>query len=253
MNIAFSQIKPKLSKDNISLHIDEIKKVKDKADVIVFPELSLNGYLLMDRVYEDSFSLNELDIFKKLSLEIDIILGCALKDEHKIFNSAIYFSKGEILNIHHKNNLPNYGMFEEARFFFKGDEINSFETPFGESIVLVCEDMWSSKTIDFVAQKKPELLYIIANSPARGFEDDGLEIQKKWQSILETTAILSGANIIFVNRVGFEDGVGFWGGSMYVGADGVLKESLPLFEKETKILNINKNLSNTQKYMLRNS
>ena len=252
MKVALSQIAPKLSKDNISLHESEIKGVIGDADVIIFPELSLNGYLLMDRVYEDSFKLEELKVFKELSNEIDIILGCALRVEHKIYNSAIYFSKGEILHIHHKNNLPNYGMFEEARFFFKGHELNSFETSFGKSMVVVCEDMWSSNTIDTITKNKPELVYVISNSPARGFEDDGLEIEKKWKSILKTTALLSGANIIFVNRVGFEDGVGFWGGSMIVGADGLLKQKMQLFKPKTEIFEINKNLSSMQKYMLRN-
>ena len=252
MRVALSQISPKLSKDNISLHIKEIKKVKDDADVIIFPELSLNGYLLMDRVYEDSFKIEELEVFKELSNEIDIILGCALRENHKIYNSAVYFSKGEILHIHHKNILPNYGMFEEARFFFKGQELNSFETNIGKSMVVICEDMWSSNTIDTIVKNRPELVYVISNSPARGFEDDGLEIEKKWKSILKTTALLSGANVVFVNRVGFEDGVGFWGGSMIVGADGLLKNKMELFKPKTEIFTINKNLSNMQKYMLRN-
>ncbi len=253
MRVVLAQISPKLSKDNISLHEEEIRGVKDDADVIIFPELSLNGYLLMDRVYEDSFKLDELELFKTLSNDIDIVLGCALRVKHKIFNSSIYFSKGEILHIHHKNNLPNYGMFEEARFFFKGKELNSFETPFGKSMVVVCEDMWNSHTIDTIVQNRPEMVYVISNSPARGFEDDGLEIEKKWKSVLKTTALLSGANVIFVNRVGFEDGVGFWGGSMIVGADGLLKNKMELFKPKTEIFEINKNLSSMQKYMLRNS
>ena len=253
MKVALAQISPKLSKDNINLHIDIINNIKDEADVIIFPELSLNGYLLMDRVYEDAFSLDEFDDFKVLSKEIDIILGCALKDEYKVFNSALYFSDGEIKHIHYKNHLPNYGMFEEARFFFSGDEIEAFYTKFGKAMCVICEDMWSSNTIDKIATIKPEVLYVIANSPARDFLDDGeLAITKKWKSVLKTTAILSGANIVFVNRVGFEDGLGFWGGSMIVGADGLIKEQMPLFKKDIQIFELNKNLSNMQKYMLRN-
>ena len=253
MKVALAQISPKLSKDNKTLHIEKIEIVKDKADIIVFPELSLNGYLLMDRVYEDAFGLDEFEEFKALSHDIDIVLGCALRDEYKVFNSALYFSDGEIKHIHYKNHLPNYGMFEEARFFFSGKEIEAFDTKFGKSMCVICEDMWSSKTIDRIATIKPEVLYVIANSPARDFLDDGeLAITKKWKSVLKTTAILSGANIVFVNRIGFEDGLGFWGGSMIVGADGLLKERLPLFDESVEIFELNKNLSNMQKYMLRN-
>ncbi len=253
MRVALAQISPKLSKDNIKLHIQQIKSVKDKADIIIFPELSLNGYLLMDRVYEDAFDLDEFEDFKLLSYDIDIILGCALKVKYRVFNSAIYFSSGEIKHIHYKNHLPNYGMFEEARFFFAGKKIEDFKTKFGKAMCVICEDMWNSKTIDKIAKNKPEVLYVIANSPTRDFLEDGeLAILKKWKSMLKTTAILSGANIVFVNRVGFEDGLGFWGGSMIVGADGLLKHQISLFERELKIFELNKTLSNIQKYMLRN-
>jgi len=252
MKITLSQISPKLSQKeyNISLHERVIRK--SDADVVVFPELSLSGYLLMDRVYDDAYSLEELEVFKSLSHEKDIVLGCPLKDEHRVFNSSVYFSKGDIKHIHYKNNLPNYGMFEEARFFFKGSELKSFETKFGKACMVVCEDLWNSQNIDTVCQMKPDIVYVIANSPARGFTDSGLEIEKKWKSILKTTALLSGANVVFVNRVGFEDGLGFWGGSMVVGADGLLKESLEFFDEKIKTIMIERNLSEMQKYMLRN-
>jgi predicted amidohydrolase len=252
MKVTLAQISSKLSqkKQNISLHKNIILKSND--DVVVFPELSLSGYLLMDRVYDDAYSLDELEVFKELSKEKDIVLGVPLKDDHRVFNSAVCFSEGEIKHIHYKNNLPNYGMFEEARFFFKGSELESFETKFGKVCMVVCEDLWSSKNIDKLCQLKPDIIYAIANSPARGFTDNGLDIEKKWKSILKTTALLSGANIVFVNRVGFEDGLGFWGGSMIVGADGLVKEQLDLFEQKLESFSLERNLSQMQKYMLRN-
>ncbi len=252
MKLTISQISPKLSQKehNILIHKNIILKSDD--EVVVFPELSLSGYLLMDRVYDDAYSLEELEVFKTMSREKDIVLGCALKDEHRVFNSAVYFSKGEIKHIHYKNNLPNYGMFEEARFFFKGSELTSFDTEFGKACMVVCEDLWSSKNIDTVCEIKPDIVYVIANSPARGFNENGLDIEKKWKSILKTTALLSGANVVFVNRVGFEDGLGFWGGSMIVGADGLLKKSFELFDEKTESVMIERNLSEMQKYMLRN-
>jgi len=253
IKVTLAQISPKLSKNNIALHEEIIKKEIKNSDIVIFPELSLNGYLLMDRVYDDAYVVEELETFKTLSVDIDIVLGVALREEHRIYNSAIYFSGGEIVWIHHKNNLPNYGMFEEARFFFKGDSLELFDTKFGTAMMVVCEDMWSSKVIDKIAEDKPDMLFVIANSPTRGFTDNGLAIKDKWVSVLKTISILSGANIVFVNRVGFEDGLGFWGGSMVVGADSVIKKSLELFDSEIVTVDLEKNLSNTQKYMLRNS
>ncbi|HIO90869.1 MAG TPA: nitrilase, partial [Campylobacterales bacterium] len=62
-----AQVSPKLSKDNITLHEDIIKEQIGKSDIVVFPELSLNGYLLMDRVYDDAYIVEELEVFKTLS------------------------------------------------------------------------------------------------------------------------------------------------------------------------------------------
>ena len=251
MIVALSQISPKLSRDNFTLHEEEINKVKDKADIIIFPELSMNGYTLMDSVYEDAFSLDEFSLFEEMSQDIDIIIGAVTKESHKIFNSALYFSKGKLLATHHKNNLPNYGMFQEARFFFAGESIETFQTQFGKCMMVVCEDLWRSSTIDRVANEKPDLLYVIANSPARDFDEGMLGIEKQWTRILSTTAILSGAHVLFSNRVGFEDGLGFWGGSKVINPSGKIASESALFEKEQQLTTIDRNLSSVQKYLLR--
>ncbi len=253
MIIAISQISPKLSRNNFSLHKMEISKAIGNADIIVFPELSLNGYMLMDSVYEDAFFLEELKVFEEFSHEIDIIIGAATKETHKIFNSALYFSKGKLLSIHHKNILPNYGMFQEARFFFRGEMVNSFETPFGKAIMIVCEDLWSSHIIDYIATKKPAIVYVIANSPARDFKDNELGIERKWDKILSTTAILSGSHVVFANRVGFEDGLGFWGGSKIINPSGETTAQAALFDREQLFGAINHSVSSVKKYLLRTS
>jgi len=255
MRIALSQISPKLSKDNFKLHVEQIERAKSEgAKLIVFPELSMNGYMLMDAVYEDYFLEDDFSQFYKLSLDldIDIVIGAVMKDRDKIYNSSLYISNGKILSIHHKNNLPNYGMFEEARFFFRGEACNSFNTKFGKSMMVICEDLWSSKTIDTISSNKPDILFVISNSPTRDFSDDGiLSIEKKWLRILSTTAILSATYVVFVNRVGFEDGIGFWGGSMVITPDGKVKKRAKLFEKELLICDIYDNISNIEKYLRR--
>lgn len=91
MKVALAQVSPKLNRSNIDMHMQEIASCD--ADVIVFPELSLNGYLLQDKVYEDAFTLDELDCFVQASRNIDIVLGCALRQDHRIFNAGIYFQK----------------------------------------------------------------------------------------------------------------------------------------------------------------
>jgi len=250
MRVALAQVSPKLNRSNIDMHLQEIKSCK--ADVIVFPELSLNGYMLQDKVYEDAFNLEELDCFVQASHSIDIVLGCALRQDHRIFNAGIYFSKGEIKHVHHKVHLPNYGMFEEARYYFKGESIDFFETLYGNTALVVCEDLWRGESIAVLSAQKPDIIYVIANSPARDFQEEGLLIKDQWSSILKTTALLCGSYVIFVNRVGFEDGIGFWGSSMIVTPSGEIEEELVSFEAETKVFELNKQLHFAQKQIIKN-
>jgi predicted amidohydrolase len=250
MKVALAQVAPKLNRTNVQMHIDEIKKCD--ASVIVFPELSLNGYLLQDKVYEDAFTLDELDCFLELSKDIDIVLGCALRKEHRIFNTAIYFSKGAIQHTHYKVHLPNYGMFEEARYFFKGEKIEFFETFYGKTAMVVCEDLWRGESISELSVQKPDIVYVIAASPARDFNEDGLLIKDQWVAILKTTAILCGSYVIFVNRVGFEDGIGFWGNSMIITPSGEVEKELKTFEVEVQKFELNKQLHFAQKQIIKN-
>lgn len=211
MKISLIQNSPKLTK-TIYSDFEKIVQTID-ADLVVFPELSLNGYLLKDAVFEDAYDLEDIEKFATLSDKKDIVFGCVLREKHRIYNSAVYCSQGKIVHIHHKNILPNYGLFQEARFFFEGESIESFDTRFGEVMIVICEEMFSAKTMQKIASTKPQLVLALSNSPTRGFQEDGLLIEHQWNSLLCSSAILSGAYVAFVNRVGFEDGLGFWGGS----------------------------------------
>ncbi len=249
MNLTLVQNIPKLKKMSFVKFEEELSKID--SDLVIFPELALNGYMLKDAVFEDAYDMDEIEKFATLSTKKDIVFGCVLKIGHKIYNSAVYCSTGKVLHVHHKNILPNYGLFQEARFFFEGDQIESFKTNLGEVMMVICEEMFSAKVIEKIASTKPQLLIVLANSPARGFEDDKLLIEYQWNSLLSSSAILSGANVVFVNRVGFEDGLGFWGGSCHINPKGEVVEKAELFEKEFLHVDIDKHISKTQKYLLR--
>ncbi len=253
MNLTLSQISPKLNREsNIEKHLQIIEKCKNSSNIIVFPELSLNGYLMMDLVFEDSFELYELNVLQKASFDVDILIGLALREKHKVYNAGIYFSKGKILHIHKKNLLPNYGMFEEARYFFKANKIEAFESDFGIGVNLICEDLWSSEIINEVVKLNPDIVYVIANSPARDFnKSDKLLIETKWEALLKTLAILSGAYVIFVNRVGFEDGVGFWGKSKIISPNSEILCEANGFEEDIVTFKLENFLLSREKYFLR--
>ncbi|HZF70507.1 nitrilase-related carbon-nitrogen hydrolase [Sulfuricurvum sp.] len=251
MKIALIQSAPKLNRSNLHDVLRSVYEHKD-ADVVIFPELALSGYLLQDKLYEDAWKIEELNELSLASNECDIVIGAALWDEGKVYNCALYFSKGQVIHIHRKNHLPTYGMFEEGRYFTAGDEITSFMTPYGEAIMVVCEDVWRAETIAAIAASEAQIVYVLAASPARGFNDEELEIQSQWDALLKTTALLSHNYVVFVNRVGFEDGLGFWGGSRVVSPMGAVETVLPLFESSWTSIELNNSLQKVGRYLAKN-
>jgi len=234
MKITLAQTAPKLNRSNLNSIIQIIKDIQDKSDLIVFPELSLNGYLLQDKLYEDAWEIQELEELKKLSLHVDIVVGGAIKDNNYFRNTALYFSDGELLSQHNKVHLPNYGMFEEARYFEAGNIFESFKCRDKKISMLVCEDLWHKSVHEELIKENPDLIIALVASPARGFTDDGLEIENKWVDIIKTVTKECDAKLVFVNRVGFEDGLGFWGGSCIVDEDSNIVEKLPHYKEIVK-------------------
>lgn len=251
MKVALIQSAPKLSRSNLSDVLELVEANKD-ADVIVFPELALSGYLLQDKLYEDAWNIEELDDLARVSQGCDIVIGAALWYSGKVYNSALYFSKGSLLHIHHKNHLPTYGMFEEGRYFAEGKSIEAFQTPQGSAIMVVCEDLWRAETIAAIAASDAEIVYVLAASPARDFTDVGVMIESQWDALLKATALLSHNYVVFVNRVGFEDGLGFWGGSRIVTPMGNNECRLSLFDTETKICSLDARLKKLGRYLAKN-
>ena len=238
MRVTLVQSSPKLNRSNLLDIISTIKEFRYESDLIVFPELSLNGYLLQDKLFEDAWDISELDELCELSRDVDIAVGGAIRDGSVFRNAALYFSKGELLSQHNKVHLPNYGMFEEARYFSPGNIFESFETELGKMSMLVCEDLWHAGVHHQLFEENPDYIVALVASPARGFEEDGLLIEDQWHALLKSAALHCDAKVIFVNRVGFEDGLGFWGGSCVVSNNAKITEKLPHYETITKTIKI---------------
>ncbi len=249
MKITLVQSSPTLSRDNLQRCIDIIKKHGDSSDVLVFSELELNGYLLQDKLFEDAYELYELAELFAACDRCDVVIGAAIKDGVSTYNSALYISKGELKHLHHKVHLPNYGMFEEARYFFKGESIDSFDSCGKKAVMIVCEDLWRATTIAEISQIMPDIVYVLVASPARGFNDKELSIETQWNALLSTLALLSRCHVVFVNRVGFEDGLGFWGGSRIITPKGEIQHKLEYFEQNIKPITLEHQLYRSQKWV----
>ncbi len=251
MKIALVQSSPRLNRTNLEEIVKQIGLNAD-ADVIVFPELSLSGYLLQDKLFEDAWQIDGLETLADASARGDGVVGAALWDGGKVYNAALYFSRGALVHIHRKNHLPTYGMFEEGRYFAAGDAIAAFDTPQGRAVMVVCEDLWRAGTIDAIASSGAEIVYVLAASPARGFGEEGLAIEGQWDALLKATALLSRNYVVFVNRVGFEDGLGFWGGSRVVTPDGEIEHRMGLWESQTSAVTLNRRLQKVGRYITKN-
>jgi predicted amidohydrolase len=245
MKIALAQIRPRLGQvdHNLQMHLETIERAKQQhLDILVFPELSLTGYNLLDLTYDVARPLksDEIQTLVQAADGLDIVFGFVEQSpEYRLYNAALYASEQRIQHVHRKVYLPTYGMFDEARYFGNGQNIRSFATRFGRIGLLVCEDMWHPSTTYLMAQDGAQLLVVPSNSPARGMGSDVLGTQESWYGILKSQAQLQGMYILFANRVGTEDGVTFWGGSLVVDPFGQVEGyPAPLFREDLLIMDL---------------
>jgi predicted amidohydrolase len=221
MKIALAQINPKLGEieQNFRMHIDTIQKAKKQnVDLLVFPELSLTGYTLKDMVEELALDSRNSPLLKKLALEsrgISFIAGFVEEKEKGLFlNAAAYFSEGKISHIHRKVYLPTYGMFEELKFFGHGKNFHSFHTPFGKTGMLICYDFLHISSSYLLFLGGSEIVVTLSAAPGRGINDgESYTSSRMWELMGEAVSHFFQAFVIYCNRVGFEDGKSFAGGS----------------------------------------
>ena len=221
-----AQIKPKLGciADNLAAIEGEVVKAQAaRADLIVFPELALSGYFLKDLVPEVARRIDSPEIKRliELSRGISIAIGFVEEsDGYNFFNSALYLEDGAIRHLHRKVYLPTYGLFDEQRYLAHGESFRAFDTKFGRFGMLICEDMWHLSASYILAMDGATTLICLSSSPARGIDDDSLGSASAWQKLTSTTALFLNCRVLYCNRVGFEDGVNFWGGSEYIAPSG---------------------------------
>jgi NAD+ synthase (glutamine-hydrolysing) len=214
---------------NLRLHLELAEAAASAgARVCIFPELSLTGYFLKDLVPEVAMGLDDprLAPLLDLSRRLDLVFGMVLRSaDHQYHNAAVYLSGGEVSHVHRKVYLPTYGMFDEQRYFAAGDRVRGFPGTGTATGMLVCEDMWHLSTPYLLFVQGVALLICISASPGRGVLADpqaerGLGSAESWSDICRSVAQFGGAYVAYCNRVGYEDGVYFWGGSAVFGPDG---------------------------------
>lgn len=237
--VALAQIKPKLGclTDNSEMICSAVERgISEGADLVVFPELALTGYFLRDLVPEVALRIDSPPLARLLNLSrhIDIVIGFVeVSDDYRFFNSALYLANGEVQHRHRKVYLPTYGLFDEQRYFARGESIRAFDTRFGRMGLLICEDMWHLSVPYVLAMDGAMTLICLSSSPSRGIsEAASLGSTVAWQKLTGTTAMFLNCRILYCNRVGYEDGVNFWGGSELVAPSGSVVVRGKIFEED---------------------
>ena len=235
-----AQIKPKLGclADNLALVEKEIVTATAAgADLIIFPELALTGYFLKDLVPEVALRLDSPEILRLVELSHGISIAIGFVEEttdYLFYNSALYLEDGAIRHLHRKVYLPTYGLFDEQRYFAHGSSFRAFDSKFGRFGMVICEDMWHLSASYILAMDGATTLLCLSSSPARGIDGETLGSAAAWQKLVSTTALFLNCRVLYCNRVGFEDGVNFWGGSEYIAPSGESTSRCKLFEPESR-------------------
>lgn len=240
LNIALAQINTVLGnvQANLEKHLSLAKQaVQDSVDLLVFPELSLTGYVLQDLVPSVACCPEETDpIFKHLldaSRGIDMVVGFVDEDKrHRFYVGSAYLSGGKVVHVHHKCYLPTYGLFDEGRFFAPGNSVRAFDTRFGRFGMLICEDFWHASPPYLLWQDGADVLLLSSASPGRGLNGGPKLESSAWiEQINQAYASLFTIFVAHANRSGFEDGLNFMGGSTIFDPNGKLLTLGPYFEE----------------------
>jgi len=250
IKIALAQFNTKLGDVNANLekHLAQIQAAKKEgADLLIFPELSLTGYALQDLAVASALHPHQEDpVFNHVlhaSEEIDLMVGFVHEDRrHRFYIASAYLSEGKILHIHNKVCLPTYGMFDEGRFFAPGDSVHAFDTRFGRVGMLICEDFWHASLPYLLWLDGADILLFASASPGRGLHEDPRLSSSTW--VEHTNRAYAGLFTNFVahaNKVGYEDGLNFWGGSTIFDPNGDLVVRAPDFEEALTLAEVDLN------------
>ncbi|WP_227429798.1 NAD+ synthase [Psychrobacter sp. I-STPA6b] len=195
------------------------------ADIVLFPELALLGYPPEDLLLRPNLAERVKSALSKLSdiKDIVIIVGYPHVDYHGTFNSAAILHNGQQKGFYHKQYLPNYGVFDERRYFDKGRNQVLFDYQGITIGLLICEDLWQPEPVKALKEQGADLILTINSSP---FELGKQEIRK---AILKERATTNNTPIVYVNSVGGQDDLVFDGGSLVIQANGDIAHEAPRF------------------------
>jgi predicted amidohydrolase len=241
LRIALAQVAPRLGEldENLDHHRALLADARAQgAQLAVFPELGLTGYLLQDLAAEVAIRLDDPRLAtlaaetRGLSAVVSFVEESA---DHRLFIAAALIEDGELRHVHRKLFLPTYGLFDERRFFAPGDVLRAVPSRLGVGVGIgICEDFWHLPVPQLLALDGAQVLINVSSSPGRDLaatNEVGLGTATSWRTLMRTYAQLTTSFVVFCNRVGVDESISFWGGSEVIGPNGQPVFSAPLYDE----------------------
>lgn len=240
LRFALCQIQPNLGDvmANTQKIIDWVTKAKDSADVFIFPELSLCGYPPEDLLFNTAF-INHIEKALAMICALKhpgvLIVGHPIAEHQALYNGLCIIQNGKIIAQYRKQYLPNYGVFDEMRYFSPGQEPVPVVEIMGTRLgICICEDIWHDAPFLQAQNAKAKLLICINASP---FSTEKHALR---QNLLQRKAA-QGMGIIYVNQCLGQDDLLFDGQSMSFNAQGQLVQQAPAFRESLDIVTFEQN------------
>ncbi|QBR83545.1 NAD+ synthase [Legionella israelensis] len=230
LSILMAQINPKVGaiKNNAKKIIDIIKEHQEEQDLIIFPELVLSGYPPEDLLLRNDFYLQIDDALNQIANSVKnchVIIGHPHLKQQQRFNAASVFYQGQNIQTYHKQHLPNYGIFDEVRYFIKGEPKPCIITVNGYKMGLcICEDLWQAGPVEQVKEAGAQALICINASP---FDYNKYQTRT---DLLKAHA-QKGLTIIYVNQISGQDELLFDGQSLVMDEKGEIYARAPAFRE----------------------
>jgi predicted amidohydrolase len=231
MRVALAQMAPVLGdfEQNTRQTGELIRRAKgEEADLVVFPELTLSGYAL-GLTGDDVTRRADGPELAGIAEEADglgCVVGFAEEGPVHTYNSAAYLQGGAVIHVHRKLYLPTYDVWEERKHFTPGSALRAFESDIGRVAILICSDAWQPALAVLAIQDGARVLIVPADSTARrpAIRDEWYDINRFYARLLECF-------VVFVNRVGEEGDLRFWGGSHVYDPWGEMVAQAPIDEE----------------------
>lgn len=201
------------------------------ADLVVFPELSLHGYHLGGLAQDTSVEATDRRLLELSTAGPDVIVGLHEHTSLRAYNTSAYYADGQLLHAHRKLYLPNYLAWEERKHVSPGQHLRAYDLPggHGRAATLVCNDAWQPVLPWLAVQDGAEVIVVPTNSAA-SLDPEAMDTGLYWDTLLSYTARMLQCWVVFVNRVGNENGASFWGGSRVVDPRGTVVAQAPKWE-----------------------